>query len=168
MLSSAKCANNLDNAYNILLLSQGRSQEVGVTLMDRFAARTAPPTMSPDEQPYFQALGQRIAAARRNADLTQQQLADRLGISQPQLAFYEVGRRRVPVSLLPRLARALAISLEALVDNEAGPATAFEARTRRGPASRLEQQIARVSQLPKAQQKFVMQMLDTVLAQHAA
>lgn len=72
--------------------------------------------MRPDERVFFQALGGRIAQARKDADLTQVQLADRLGIPQPQLASYEIGRRRVPVSMLAGLARALAISIEALVE----------------------------------------------------
>lgn len=36
---------------------------------------------------------------------------------------------------------------------------------RRGPASRLQQQIEAVEQLPRTKQQFVSQMLDTVLAQ---
>jgi hypothetical protein len=36
---------------------------------------------------------------------------------------------------------------------------------KRGPASRLQQQIEAVAQLPKTKQQFVSQMLDTVLAQ---
>jgi hypothetical protein len=36
---------------------------------------------------------------------------------------------------------------------------------RRGPAPKLQQQIERIQQLPRPQQKFVMQMLDTVLLQ---
>jgi transcriptional regulator with XRE-family HTH domain len=118
--------------------------------------------MSPDEPPYFQALGQRIAKARSSADLTQVQLAEALGISQPQLAFYEVGKRRVPVSLLPGLARALDVSIEALI------ADATPRRTRRGPVSRLEQQFDAIARLPKAEQKFVSKMLDSVLAQYAS
>ena len=133
--------------------------------MDRFAVRTAQPAMSPDDQPYFQALGQRIAKARGVADLTQVQLAEALGISQPQLAFYEVGKRRVPVSLLPGLAKALDISIEALIadDDAATIAATTPRRTRRGPISRLEQQLDAIAKLPKARQKFVSEMLDTVL-----
>lgn len=133
--------------------------------MHRFATRTTPPAMSPDEQPYFQALGQRIAKARTAADLTQVQLAEALGISQPQLAFYEVGKRRVPVSLLPGLAKALDISIEALIadDDAANLAATTPRRTRRGPVSRLEQQLDAIAKLPKARQKFVSEMLDNVL-----
>ncbi len=120
--------------------------------------------MTPDERSFFQTLGARIAQARKDADLTQVQLAERLGIPQPQLASYEVGRRRVPVSLLPGLARALALPIEALIADDGSPPPA----SRRGPVSRLQQQVAAISQLPKAKQKFVVEMLDTVLAQHVA
>lgn len=39
------------------------------------------------------------------------------------------------------------------------------ARNKRGPASQLERSIERISELPKPKQKFVIQMLETVLAQ---
>jgi transcriptional regulator with XRE-family HTH domain len=128
--------------------------------------------MSPDERLFFAALGSRIAAARGAAGLTQVQLADGLAISQPQLASYEVGRRRVPVSMLPRLAKLLSTSVEALIgDDEVGTANAPRTtprRTKRGPPSRLEQQLTAITKLPKAQQKFVASMLDTVLAGQTA
>ncbi len=38
---------------------------------------------------------------------------------------------------------------------------------KRGPAPMLQRQIERIQQLPRTQQKFVMQMLDTVLAQQS-
>ena len=138
--------------------------------MHRFADRTAQPPMSPADQPYFKALGQRIARARSAADLTQVQLAEALGISQPQLAFYELGKRRVPVSMLPGLARVLSMPIEALIGDTDGrdPTTPVtQRRTRRGPVSKLEQQLDAIARLPKARQRFVSQMLDTVLAQHA-
>lgn len=129
------------------------------------------PAMTPDERIYFQALGARIADARRNADLTQVQLADGLGISQPQLASYEVGRRRVPVSMLPKLARLLHTSVEALIgdtsDGDTAAAPVMQRRTRRGPPSRLEQQLDAIAQLPKASQRAVVQVLDAMIAQHA-
>jgi transcriptional regulator with XRE-family HTH domain len=134
--------------------------------MQNVTTRIASLPMTPDERTFFTGLGQRIAKARKDADLTQVQLADSLGIPQPQLASYEVGRRRVPVSLLPGLARELAVAVETLIDGEAAP-TAIKARTRRGPASRLEQQLEAVSQLPKARQRVVSEVLDAMLAQHA-
>ena len=39
------------------------------------------------------------------------------------------------------------------------------AKKKRGPASKLEQQVAQIRQLPRTKQKFVSEMLDTVLQQ---
>jgi len=125
--------------------------------------RAAALPMTPDERAFFQALGARIAQGRKDADLTQVQLADQLGILQPQLASYEVGRRRVPVSLLSSLARALAMPIETLIGEEGPPPMP----ARRGPASRLQQQVEAISQLPKAKQRLLVEMLDAVLAQPA-
>jgi len=105
----------------------------------------------------------RIAQARNERGLTQEQLAEQLGVSQQALAHYEVGRIGVASAMLPKLAELLDLSFDELLVGQ----PSIRVPGKRGPASRLEQQIARVSQLPKAQQKFVMQMLDTVLAQHA-
>jgi transcriptional regulator with XRE-family HTH domain len=125
--------------------------------------------MSPDERLFFAALGTRIAAARNAAGMTQVQLADGLAISQPQLASYEVGRRRVPVSMLPRLAKLLGCAVEALIgDDTAGsPDTAHAPprRTRRGPPSRIEQQLDAIAKLPKARQKMIHDVLSAVLVQ---
>jgi transcriptional regulator with XRE-family HTH domain len=91
--------------------------------------------------------------------MTQVQLAAALELTQQMVASYEVGRRRVPVSLLPQIAETLTVSLDELIGKKnVQPA-------KRGPAPKLQQQIERIQQLPRTQQRFVMQMLDTVIAQ---
>lgn len=119
-------------------------------------------TMTPDDKTFYQALGKRIALFRKERDLTQQQLAELLGISQQTLAHYEVGRLRVSVAMLPMLASALSITIDDLLNDE--PAAG---KSKRGPTSKLHQQIEQITQLPKAKQRFVMEMLDTVLQQRA-
>ena len=111
-----------------------------------------------DEQ-FFKELGARVAQARKDQELTQQQLAERLGIAQQTLAHYEVGRLRVPASMLPLLAQLLGLTTEELLGQP------VQHVSKRGPAPRLQQQIERISQLPKSKQRFVSEMLDTVLAQ---
>lgn len=115
--------------------------------------------ISQDEREFFVALGSRIALHRKDSNLTQVQLAETLGVSQPTMNAYELGQRRVPVSALPVLAKALGVGLEELL-GESSTAT-----KKRGPAPKLQQQVERLAQLPKAQQRVVMQMLDGVLAQ---
>ena len=71
--------------------------------------------MTPDEQQFYKVLGSRLAELRKDKDLTQQQLADALGISQKTLAHYEVGRLRIAISMLPDLAGILGISIPTLL-----------------------------------------------------
>jgi transcriptional regulator with XRE-family HTH domain len=89
--------------------------------------------------------------------ITQVQLSETLNVSQQTVASWEVSRRGVPVSMLPSLARALSVSIESLIGEKAPP-------VKRGPAPQLQQKIERLTRLPKAQQRLVLQMLDDVLA----
>ena len=115
--------------------------------------------ISHDEREFFVALGNRIAQHRKESNLTQVQLAATLGVSQPTINAYELGQRRVPVSSLPVLVKALGVGLEELL----GESTA--ATKKRGPAPKLQQHMERISQLPKPRQRMVMEMLEAVLAQ---
>ncbi|MGH9250398.1 MAG: helix-turn-helix domain-containing protein [Acidimicrobiales bacterium] len=92
--------------------------------------------------------------------LTQGQLAELLGVSQQSIAAYEVGRLRVAVSMLPRLAHVLGVSVEALIGEARQPA-------KRGPTPKLQRQMERLSRLPKAKQRLALEMLEALLAQAA-
>jgi transcriptional regulator with XRE-family HTH domain len=116
--------------------------------------------ISPDERAFFVQLGARIAALRKAQGITQVDLAQALGVSQQTINSYETGRRRVPVSTLPPLARTLGVSIEELIGEPPSTAT-----RKRGPTPKLMQQVERIQQLPRAQQRFIMRMLDTMLAQ---
>jgi transcriptional regulator with XRE-family HTH domain len=120
---------------------------------------STPMTISSEERAFFVGLGEHIAQLRKASGVTQVQLAEALNVSQQTMQAYEVGRRRIPVSALPLLARSLSVSLEELLGDTPGNAK------KRGPPSRLQQHIERISQLPKPKQRFVMEMLETVLAQ---
>ena len=116
--------------------------------------------MASDDKPFFVELGKRIAHLRREQDMTQQQLADKLGVAQQTLAHYEVARLRVPASMLPILGEIFKVPMDELV----GRPVAL-GRSKRGPASQLQRSIERIGELPKAKQKFVIEMLDAMVAQ---
>lgn len=115
--------------------------------------------LSKEERAFFAQLGARIATLRKEQGITQVQLAELLGVSQQAITAYEVGRRRIQVSALPVIAKALGVAVEALLGAES------KATGKRGRAPKLQQQMERINRLPKAQQRFVMQVLDSVLAQ---
>ncbi|QKY12176.1 helix-turn-helix transcriptional regulator (plasmid) [Janthinobacterium lividum] len=104
--------------------------------------------------------GERIATLRKAHAVTQVQLAEMLGVPQQTVQAYEVGRRRIPVSALPVVARLLAVPMDELFGT-----ISHTARGKRGPMSQLERSIERINELPKQKQRFVMEMLETVLAQ---
>lgn len=120
--------------------------------------------ISDDERAFFIALGQRIAVQRKTQDLTQVELAERLGISQQAMNSFEKGRRRVPVSLLPVIAQTLHTTLDALVAHDTTPAIA--APKKRGPQKKIQQQLQLIETLPLAKQRAISQVLDSVIAAH--
>lgn len=63
-------------------------------------------------------LGGRIAAARRAAHMTQEQLAQRLGIDRTAMAKIEKGSRRVDSLELLAISEATGSSIEALLEHE--------------------------------------------------
>lgn len=116
--------------------------------------------MTTNEEVFCRALGKRISDLRKDHGMTQKDLADTLGVKQYTIANYETGRYRVPVAVLPELARSLGVTVEVLLGL---PAT----RSKRGPASKLQKQMERISALPKEQQKSIMQVLDMALKTRA-
>ncbi len=114
--------------------------------------------ISPNERAFFQELGRRIAELRKSQNITQIQAAEALNVSQQTVNSYEVGRRRIPVSALSPLASLLGVSIEELLGEK-------QLTNKRGPTPKLQQQLDRVSRLPRSKQKFVMEMIDTVLQQ---
>jgi transcriptional regulator with XRE-family HTH domain len=113
--------------------------------------------ISKDERAFFERLSARIAELRKTQPITQVQFAESLNVSQQIVNAFEIGRRRMPVSALPVIAKLLGVSLEELVGEEPRAA-------KRGPSPKLQQQTERIQQLPKTRQRLVMQMLEGVLS----
>ena len=112
-----------------------------------------------EERDFFVQLGARMAELRKAQGITQVQMAKTLGMSQQTVNSYEVARRRIPASSLPTLARLPAVSVDELLGEPVK-----QTQSKRGPTPKLQQQIERVSLLPRTKQKFV---IDTVIQQAA-
>jgi transcriptional regulator with XRE-family HTH domain len=117
-----------------------------------------PEAVTHEEKRFFKELGGRIAELRKSQNLTQQQLADELDVAQQVVASYEIGRRRVPVSTLPALARVLGVTIEGLIGEAEKPA-------RRGPSPKLQRHLERISTLPKPKQRAVIDVIEAMIAQ---
>jgi transcriptional regulator with XRE-family HTH domain len=127
-------------------------------MIDHTATLTIP--MAAKEQSFYAVLGQRIAERRKALGITQVQLAETLGIAQQTMAHYEGGVSRIAVETLSQLAVALNTNVEELIGTPAKRSAG-----KRGPAPKLQQQLERIGQLPKARQRMVSEVLDSLLAQ---
>lgn len=117
-------------------------------------------TIGNDERTFFAALGGRVARRRKARGITQVQLAEALGVSQQTVQAYEVGRRRIQVPTLRLLAKTLSVSLDELMtEGEQAP-------RKRGPVPQVQQQLERISALPKPKQRALVDVIEALLAQH--
>ena len=114
--------------------------------------------MAEADKDFFKSLGKHIAKSRKELSMTQAQLAEILNISQQHMASFEAGIRKVPASFLPLLAKTFHTSVDNLLGIE-------DKATKRGPLPKLQQQMQQLSSLPKAKQRFVSEILDTVIQQ---
>lgn len=105
---------------------------------------------------FLKELGQRIADLRKDAGLTQAQLAKKVGVSQQIIASYENGKRNFPVARLLELADVLGAPAEELLEGSIGR------RTHR--MTRLDEQLAAVKKLPAKKRQFVTEFLAKILA----
>jgi len=118
------------------------------------------PAMADADRSFYVQLGQRIAEQRKARGVTQVQMAERLGVAQQTMAHYEGGSVRIGVQTLALAAQVLETSVEDLLGTPAKRSTG-----KRGPVAKLQQQLERISALPKARQRVVSEVLDSLLAQ---
>lgn len=104
-------------------------------------------------------LGERIAALRESAGLSQQQLADKLGVNQQMVAYWERRATTLRPDQLPALADALKVSVDQLIGRAAPKARGS------GPAGKVRQVFESVAQLPRRQQQKIADVVSALVAQ---
>ena len=103
--------------------------------------------------------GARVYALREAAGLTQEQVAEQLGISQPSYALWERKEVALRPDQLTTLVKILGVRIEEVLDER--PST-----TRRGgPVGRTKRVFEQVSSLPRHQQQKILDVVDALVAQ---
>jgi len=64
----------------------------------------------------IKAIGERVRRARKNKDITQEKLADMVGVSTTYIGFIEQGQRLPSIKTSDKIARALGVKLSELFD----------------------------------------------------
>jgi transcriptional regulator with XRE-family HTH domain len=100
----------------------------------------------------------RLAALRKQRSLTQQALAERVGIHVSQLRRYEGGGAQPTLDVIRRLAVALSVSADQLV---------FDT-DERGPAPDLRLHLEAIQHLDEDEKAVVRTVIESVLLRHEA
>lgn len=107
-----------------------------------------------DEEP----IATRLGRLRRERGITQSEMAERLGISQPIVSDYERGELRLHGELIVKLATILGVSADELLGIEATRAE------RPATNRRLYRRIQQIDGLPKRDQEALLRTIDAFLA----
>lgn len=104
--------------------------------------------------------GARLAALRRAAGLTQVELAQLVGESQQNIAFWEQSEKPPRSDVLPKLAKVLGIKIEQILEGDL-PQT-----RRAGPVGKVQKIFEEVSTLPRKQQERIVETVSALVAQY--
>lgn len=108
------------------------------------------------------AYGRHLTELREAAGLTQHQLAERLGLPQSNIAFWERSDKPPRGEVLPQLARTLSVSVDALLG-----VTPSKPK-RQAAKGRLQLVFESASKLPRRQQEKVAEFVEAFVNQHAS
>jgi transcriptional regulator with XRE-family HTH domain len=104
--------------------------------------------------------GARLAELRKAAGFSQYELARLIGVPQPNIAFWELSAKPPRSEVLPKMARALGVRVEQLLDTEA----AVERKA--GPTGKVQQAFEAVSRLPRRQQEKILEVVSLFVQQY--
>ena len=99
---------------------------------------------------------ERLTALRKERGMTQQALADQVGLAVLQIRRYEGGTSQPTLDVIRRLAIALGVSADMLVFDE----------DERGPSDALRYQFETVSRMSEHEQQMVRELLDAVIVKN--
>lgn len=101
--------------------------------------------------------GSRLHALREAAGLSQQEVADQLGISQPSYALWERKTSAIRAEHVVKLAEVLGVKVEDLYNGNPKSAR------RGGPSGRAKRVFEEVSDLPRQKQKRILDVVEDLL-----
>lgn len=102
--------------------------------------------------------GMHLAELRKAAGFSQYDLARVVGVPQPNIAYWEYSEKPPRSDVLPKMAEALGVRVEELLN---GGAQLAAARTRKGgPTGKVRKVFEQVSKLPRRQQEKVVEFVS--------
>ena len=103
-------------------------------------------------------IGERIAKLRKEKGITQIEMAERLGVSQPVVSDYERGAIRLHGELILELAKIFGTSTDEILGLSAAEKASPSVRNRR-----LLRRVQAIDQLPRRDQEALLRTIDAFL-----
>jgi len=139
------------------MTSPGNAEAASILTEDHFPSARF--EVARARQASEESFGERIARLRREKGLTQEDLAERLGVTQPVVSDYERGRLRLHGELIVQLAAILGVSADEILGLRASGRSNGAVRNRR-----LLRQVQALEKLSKRDQQALLRTIDAFLA----
>jgi len=104
--------------------------------------------------------GERLLQFRLAAGLSQKELAELIGETQQNIAFWEQAEKPPRSDTLPKLAKALGVRVEDMLNIES------PTPKKSGPTGKLQTLFEKVSQLPRSQQEKLMEFITAFVSHY--
>ena len=105
---------------------------------------------------FVMSIQQRLITLRKERDLTQQEMADAIGVHVNQIRHYEAGATQPSLEALKKIAVAMSITIDSLVFDE----------EERGPDEQLKLQFEAISHLSANEKQIVKELLDGMIIKY--
>lgn len=99
---------------------------------------------------------QRLITLRKERDMTQQEMADAIGVHVNQIRRYEAGATQPSLDALKKIAIAMSVTIDSLVFGE----------HERGPDEQLKLQFEAISHLSSDEKQIVKELLDGMIIKY--
>ncbi|MBF0503115.1 MAG: helix-turn-helix transcriptional regulator [Candidatus Riflebacteria bacterium] len=104
--------------------------------------------------------GERLLQFRLAAGFSQKELADLIGETQQNIAFWEQAEKPPRSDTLPKLAKVLGVSVEDILNGEG------TSPKKSGPTGKLQTLFEKASQLPRSQQEKLMDFITAFVSHY--
>jgi transcriptional regulator with XRE-family HTH domain len=104
-------------------------------------------------------IGVRLAQLRKEKGITQAEMAERLGISQPMASDYERGKLRLHGELIVQLSEILGVSADDILGIKSNTKSSKPTQNRR-----LSHRLQAINQLPKRDQDALFRTIDAFIS----
>jgi transcriptional regulator with XRE-family HTH domain len=134
------------------------SDQVNISAITPYFGSVPPAKKTQPDQPASAGFPTRLAVIRKDRGMTQQLLAERVGIHVVQLRRYESGSSQPTLDVIRHLAVTLSVSSDALLFGS----------DERGPDAELRMQFEAVSKFDAEEKKATRAVLDGLILRHEA